>query len=396
MKRGYRILALALLLEILLGLLPAACLAADVQTLEEIMSQFQEDYGLDEQNFSLCYRDTATGEEYRFNDTKFMVAASTFKLPLNLYYYELEQSGELSPESYVGGMRLADAHYQSLVWSNNDVSIAMLYNLGSFRTYKEKMRRYFTMEDEQITSAYYADNNYCTAMMLDALQYLYDRRDQFQEMLGYMEEAQPGEYFGRYVEDYPVAHKYGFFVDEDKGITAVNDVGIVLTPQPFLLAVYTANVSDGAEVVARACELLTAYNIRQYEAAQAAAEADEAQKAGEAGQTGEIPKTDEISRAGGTEPAGETDPQEPGTPAKPVEPAEAAPDRPSVTQAPGKTVRENLWWMILVASLIFLTADIVLILRLRRSGPEGFARRRKKRGKPDEASEKTGVNGPRI
>ena len=37
----------------------AACLAADVQTLEEIMSQFQEDYGLDEQNFSLCYRDTA-------------------------------------------------------------------------------------------------------------------------------------------------------------------------------------------------------------------------------------------------------------------------------------------------------------------------------------------------
>ena len=39
-KRGYRILALALLL---LGLLPAACLAADGQTLEEIMSQFQED-----------------------------------------------------------------------------------------------------------------------------------------------------------------------------------------------------------------------------------------------------------------------------------------------------------------------------------------------------------------
>lgn len=76
-------------------------------------------------------------------------------------------------------MRLADAHYQSLVWSNNDVSIAMLYNLGSFRTYKELMRKYFTMEDSQITSAYYADNNYFTAMMLDALRYLYERRDQF-------------------------------------------------------------------------------------------------------------------------------------------------------------------------------------------------------------------------
>lgn len=393
MKRGYRILALVLLL---LGLLPAACLAADGQTLEEIMSQFQEDYGLNEQNFSLCYRDTTTGEEYRFNDTSFMVAASTFKLPLNLYYYELEQSGELSPESYVGGMRLADAHYQRLVWSNNDVSIAMLYNLGSFRTYKEKMRRYFTMEDEQITSAYYADNNYCTAMMLDALQYLYDRRDQFQEMLGYMEEAQPGEYFGRYVEDYPVAHKYGFFVDEDKGITAVNDVGIILTPQPFLLAVYTANVSDGAEVVARACELLTAYNVQQYEAARAAAEVEDAQKAEEAGRTDGITQADEIPQADGTEPVREGNQQKPETPAQPVEPAEAESSRPSVTQAPGEAVRENLWWMILVASLIFLTADIVLIFRLRHSGPEGFAHRQKKRGKSDEASEKTGVNGPKI
>lgn len=156
------------------------------------MEQFRSDYGLNEQNFSLCYYDTVTGEEYRYNDGCFMVAASTFKLPLNLYYYELEQSGQLSPDSLVGGMRLADAHYQSLVWSNNDVSIAMLYNLGSFRTYKELMRKYFTMEDSQITSAYYADNNYCTAMMLDALRYLYERRDQFDEMIGYMKQAQPG------------------------------------------------------------------------------------------------------------------------------------------------------------------------------------------------------------
>lgn len=57
------------------------------------MEQFRSDYGLNEQNFSLCYYDTVTGEEYRYNDGCFMVAASTFKLPLNLYYYELEQSG---------------------------------------------------------------------------------------------------------------------------------------------------------------------------------------------------------------------------------------------------------------------------------------------------------------
>ena len=176
-----------------------------------VVDELREKYGLYESNFSLCCRNAVTGEEYRYNDEKFMVAASTYKLPLNLYYYEMEQAGEISSDMRIAGMSLHDAHYQSLVWSNNDVSIELLYNLGNFRTYKNKMRKYFTMDDDAITADYYADNNYCTSMMLDTLQYIYDRQDQLTEMIGFMKEAQPGKYFDRYVEDYEVAHKYGFW-----------------------------------------------------------------------------------------------------------------------------------------------------------------------------------------
>lgn len=372
MKSLSRRFALLVSLALILALSPT-CLAAlpDVadKSLDELMEQFRADNGLTAENFSLCYYDTASGEEYRFNDTKFMVAASTYKLPLNLYYYELEQSGELSPDTVVGGMRLADAHCQSLVWSNNDVSVAMLYRLGNFRTYKDRMRKYFTMDESKITSDYYADNNYCTSMMLDTLKYLYAHREQFGEMIGYLKQAQPGQYFDRYVEDYEVAHKYGFYIDDDKGVTAVNDTGIIFTPQPFLLAVYTANAPGGEEVVSRACELLTAYNLAQHPQ-------EDAQQALEPSPEEVPPQT----------PAAEPEEPSAGT----VAPAQdGAQDNPPavVTDTPEETVSRNLWWMILIAASIFLAADLVVILALRRGWPaRGFSRREKREQNADESS----------
>lgn len=259
MRRWIRRIAL---LAAALVLLATVAVAYEVptdfadQTLEAAMEDFMAAYGLREGNFSLSYYHPATGAAYAFHDETFMVAASTYKLPLNMYYYELERDGELASDAYIdrAGTTLDDAHYQSLVCSNNEVSIGLLYNLGDFRTYKTLMRKYFTMTDDEIDWVYYADNYYCTRMMMDALKYLYDHSADFEEMLGYMDEAQPGQYFERYIDDCAVAQKYGRFEG------AVNNVGIVYTPEPFLLAVYTQDVS-GEEVVGRAAELCRNYTL---------------------------------------------------------------------------------------------------------------------------------------
>ena len=223
------------------------------QTLEEVVTAYRESRGLNEQNFSLSYYNTVTEEAYAYNDTKFMVAASTYKLPLNMYYYEMEADGQIASDSFIPntGCTLAVCHEQSLVWSNNDVSIAMLYNLGSFRTYKDCMRKYFSITDEEIDYIYYVDNQYCTRMMMDALKYLYDNQERFDQMLSYMKQAQPEQWFRAYVRDVEIAHKYGWFEG------AVNDVGIIYTEQPFLLAVYTQDVGDA--IVGEVAALLTAY-----------------------------------------------------------------------------------------------------------------------------------------
>lgn len=240
----------------------------DGKTLEEVVTDFRTREGLDEENFALSYRNTVTGEEYGFNDTKMMAAGSTYKLPLNLYYYKLEQEGAIEPDVTFEGNDLADAHYLSLRHSHNDVSIAMLYGLGAFWEYKTLMRiAFFTMPEEEIDPCYYEDNFYCTRMMLDALQVLYDWREAIPEAIEYLTEARPGEYFRRYVTECDVAHKYGSFEG------AENDVAIIFADQPFLLAVFTQDVI-GEEVCAQAARLLKDYTDYQYQKELAAAEAE--------------------------------------------------------------------------------------------------------------------------
>ena len=357
MKHPVRRLA-ALLLGLTLWTVPAAAVETQAasEDLTALMDDFRAEYGLNEGNFSLCYYNTVTGEEYRYNDTKFMIAASTYKLPLNMHYYEMEAAGEISSAAMIGATTLADAHYQSLVWSNNDVSIDMLYNLGNFRTYKNTMKQYFTMPEEKIDSIYYADNYYCTSMMLDTLKHLYEGGDKFDEMIGYMKQAQPGEYFKMYVTDYEIAHKYGYYVDD--GVTAINDTGIIYTPQPFLLAVYTSDAPGGAEVLGRAAEVLTEYTVTQD-----VPEPEPEESSTVTEQPEEQPETAEPTETtDNTEPE-PTQPEEP--PAE--EPKEETPEETEPQQE--KSVGGlpfSPWWLALGGAAVFLVADVVVILKILR------------------------------
>lgn len=254
--------ALLLLASMLLAL-TAGVSAADAEpaedTLEARVAQFMEENYLNEQNFSMSYYNTVTGESYAFEDTHMMVAASTYKLPLNLYYYQQELAGEIAPDALIAGVyRLSDCHYQSLVWSNNEISEAMLYQIGSFQEYKQTMRTFTDMTDDEIDPRYYSGNLYCTRMMMDALKYLYDHAADYEEMLSYMKEASPQNgYFRKYVTECEVAHKYGSFEG------AENDTGIIYAGQPFLLAVYTQDVA-GEEICAKAARLMKDYTDEQY------------------------------------------------------------------------------------------------------------------------------------
>ena len=319
-----------LLLLVFLLACPVMAAQPPETELDGVLADYMAEMGLNENNFSFSYYNTVTGEQYAFNDKKFMVAASTFKLPLNMYYYEMEWAGEIESDAYLpkAGVRLDVAHELSMVDSNNEVSIGMLYSLGDFPVYKEKMRKYFTMAEEEIDYIYYADNYYCTNMMMDALKYLYENKEDFAELIGYMKRAQQELYFCAGVKDYEVAHKYGWFDG------TVNDVGIIYTEQPFLLAVYTQDVY-GEGIVADVAALVTEYNVTR-----TAAPAPESE--------GTVLEVEMI-------PLPSAEPEELPEDPVPVLPAEELPEEPAFA-----------WWMIPVALGVFLLGGSGTLLFVRR------------------------------
>lgn len=117
--RGRRLLPAFLLIFALLLPCPAAAL-----DLEEELGPLFEEYRLTENNFAMGFRSMHDGTEYWYNEDKLFETASLYKLPLNMYFYELEAAGELSPEDKVSGIELSRCHELSLVNSNNEISMA--------------------------------------------------------------------------------------------------------------------------------------------------------------------------------------------------------------------------------------------------------------------------------
>ena len=212
------------------------------KTLEQLMDDFRAEHALTGDNFEISFYVPETGEQYDFNETKMLYGASTYKLPLNLYYYDMQLAGEITGDTMITqGASLDEAHYQSLVYSNNELSYSLWRRIGDWPEYKMAMRKYFTMTDDEIPQNYYYDHLFCTRMMLDTLKVVWDGQEQYPELIDYLKIACPDAYFKTYldVDETPIAHKYGSYEG------AENAVGIIWAERPFLLAVYTSGLSYG-------------------------------------------------------------------------------------------------------------------------------------------------------
>ena len=113
--------------------------ADEPDTLPPGSTRFRAQYHLDETNFAVSYYNTVTGEEYNWNETAMLTAGSTFQAPAQpLLLRAAKRRRNLRRHGPAeGGATLDRCHYLSLVESNNELSIAMLYRIGDFRVYKE-------------------------------------------------------------------------------------------------------------------------------------------------------------------------------------------------------------------------------------------------------------------
>ena len=228
---------------------------ADDDGIDAVMSPILEDYALDESNFAMGYYNTLTGESWYYNGDASMIGGSIYKLPLNMLYEEKLNAGELSLADSVAGTSLEAAMEASLVNSNNDISEKMRNELGGFETFRVLSAKYFGLDPNALTEAYRTENIYSARGAIQMLSYLNEHSEEYPVVLGLMRQAQPDTFFREKVTDYPVVHKYGAFEG------ALNDVGIIYTDGPFLLAVFTFHSS--ANVLGDIAAAMTDYTVSE-------------------------------------------------------------------------------------------------------------------------------------
>lgn len=231
----------------------------DMSLAKDIEAYFQEN-GIDHEKVAYCITDLEHNIKYSMNEKDEFIAASIYKLPLAMLYYDKVNEGEYTLDStftYSGYMHedagvissdygigsqvpLSDLLNDLIIYSDNDAGHILYENLGGWKKYKEAMTKY----TDTISENYYTMDNVTTAnTMNDVVTYLYDHKEDYKGLIKNMEEAEPGEYLDRDTQ-LSMPQKYGMYD------SALNSVGFVECNTSYSIVVLTSLGDKGADVMA--------------------------------------------------------------------------------------------------------------------------------------------------
>lgn len=231
----------------------------DMSLAKDIEAYFQEN-GIDHEKVAYCITDLEHNIKYSMNEKDEFIAASIYKLPLAMLYYDKVNEGEYTLDStftYSGYMHedagvissdygigsqvpLSDLLNDLIIYSDNDAGHILYENLGGWKEYKEAMTKY----TDTISENYYTMDNVTTAnTMNDVVTYLYDHKEDYKGLIKNMEEAEPGEYLDRDTQ-LSMPQKYGMYD------SALNSIGFVECNTSYSIVVLTSLGDKGADVMA--------------------------------------------------------------------------------------------------------------------------------------------------
>lgn len=231
----------------------------DMSLAKDIEAYFQEN-GIDHEKVAYCITDLEHNIKYSMNEKDEFIAASIYKLPLAMLYYDKVNEGEYTLDStftYSGYMHedagvissdygigsqvpLSDLLNDLIIYSDNDAGHILYENLGGWKEYKEAMTKY----TDSISENYYTMDNVTTAnTMNDVVTYLYDHKEDYKGLIKNMEEAEPGEYLDRDTQ-LSMPQKYGMYD------SALNSVVFVECNTSYSIVVLTSLGDKGADVMA--------------------------------------------------------------------------------------------------------------------------------------------------
>ena len=222
------------------------------KTWEEVVDRVLEECDVSRDHITAGYCNLVTGEEHYINGDEYKTAASMYKLPLNMYFTDLIQSGQFDWDSYYPNVTYEYVRDASLIYSDNDWSMFLWSSsvIGGYSKFRELTAPYMDVDLNDVPDNYYSDNIYTARQFINCLKLLYNEQDRFPGIIETMQQTEQERFFMLREPRFKIAHKYGYI--SENGHSFMNDCGLAFTSQPIALVMFTDNV-DNAE------ELLTAY-----------------------------------------------------------------------------------------------------------------------------------------
>ena len=228
----------------------------DEAELSAMVADFMAERGMTENNSSVSFCYTGTGETWNFNGDMYINGASLYKLSLMMGLARKVAAGELSQEDTINGMTISYIEMRSLTYSDNAVSEQIIEYFSPFRSYRLMQAEIAGVKEEDLPVEYFSSNTFSANFMLGVLQELYNNTEKYPNVIECMLDANPGEYYRRSLDGkYTVAQKYG------GGDGYLHTAAIIYTPTPCLVTVMTYHVSNAEAAIAGLGELLAEYAV---------------------------------------------------------------------------------------------------------------------------------------
>lgn len=227
--------------------------------LNNLIDNYLNEKKISKDNLAIYIYNFETTESYSLNPNKDFIAASTYKLPLAMYYYEKIWNGEMSSKSYIssasrdyepGGatynlplgnsLDVATLLHRMVRDSDNTASKMLYRNIGGWYSYKEKIKKY---SKHDLNSSFDTVSNVQTVQYLgDCLKYIYNNQEMFDVLIEDMYDAEPYNYLNLTINNI-AAQKYGLYG------SALNSAGIILEGSPYCIVVLTKLGGYGENII---------------------------------------------------------------------------------------------------------------------------------------------------
>ncbi|GAA0079299.1 hypothetical protein UT300005_36780 [Clostridium sp. CTA-5] len=227
--------------------------------------------GTDKENFGFIYYDLNSDKYIKFNENDTFLAASTYKVSLNLLAYEEakqnkdllntvinyedryyeEGTGVLQDLDNIPAMKIQELLDLSIINSDNIATNMVGDYFGGHDKVRKKVWNIFNIPLST------SDNFTTPEAELKILKHIYDNKSDpnYAHLIKVLQSTDTHTRLDKYIPQEIVAHKIG------SSNEYIHDIGIITCENPYILIVYTKGLDDVEEKIGQVSKAVYNYQI---------------------------------------------------------------------------------------------------------------------------------------